>query len=262
MSSNIYLPGLVTLAVLAAGCDPQADASYKGEPLASLHGTVQVAEGQAVAPDVFTSIVWHDFADSDSAALSEPVAVEGSFPAEFALEVYEPPPSSVLYDVEDPDTQELTGKNIAIGYIAVLPPDTPDGDMQLVHEAALGIDNDHLLVYADQAVDEALLRGVFPGGLVPGYQLFRVTRPDLNAEAEACRAPFDACSEACFASFCSADGSDCQEGLLPCIEDCEAQHDTSQCPEYVDDQDQLEPTAMTSELSIILGGPKLSPDWF
>lgn len=248
--------------VLMAACDPQADDTYKGEALASLQGTIAVADEQPSPGDVSTAVLWHDFAESDSAVVTEPVPVEGAFPAEFKLSLYEPPSPDVLIEVEGPDDGP-TGKFIAVGYVAVLPNNAAagPGDFTEVWESALGVENDHLLVYAEEAVSEELLRGVFPGGLQPGYQLFSVTRP--SEEDRHCLDPWSDCIDACLAQFelCEGDEQTCGEESVACFGACDEEHQPDQCPQG-DFRDLLAPVQITDALSLVIGGEKPYPDWF
>jgi len=84
----------VALVVGAAGCDAQADSTYPGEPLATIHGTV-TRSLPGPAPDVTMAFVSaNPFGGSDAPMLSGylvKVAVTGSFPAQFKIQFYQPP---------------------------------------------------------------------------------------------------------------------------------------------------------------------------
>lgn len=249
-------------ALLVAGCDPQADDEYKGEALASLQGTIAVADEQPSPGDVSTAVLWHDFAESDSAIVTEPVPVEGSFPAEFSLNLYEPPPDTVFIEVEGPDDGP-TGKFIAVGYVAVLPNNATSGPGQFqdVWESALGTENDHLLVYAEEEVSQELLRDVFPGGMQPGYQLFKVTRPSY--EELHCLDPWSDCIDVCIADFnaCTEDEQTCSDESVACFGACDEEHQPDQCNQG-DFRDLLSPVPITDALSLVIGGEKPYPDWY
>lgn len=249
-------------ALLAAGCDPQVDDDYKGEPLASLQGTIAVADEQPSPGDVSTAVLWHDFAESDSAVVTEPVQVRGSFPAEFSLDLFEPPPETVMVELEGEDDGP-TGKRIAVGYVGVLANNAAagPGEFEQVWESALGTENDHLLVYSEQEVSEALVGDLFPGGLRPGYQLFRVTRP--TEEERTCLDPWVECIDVCVQQYeaCSAEQQVCDDESAACFTACDEEHQPDLCPDG-DFQDRLSPVAIDDGLSIVIGGDKPYPDWF
>lgn len=89
----------------ALGCAGQADTSYRGEPLARLQGRVETASRTTVeSPPLSAALVWAQTAPNADAkvAIARPrvgstVPVSGRFPAEFTLDVYEPPPDGALF---------------------------------------------------------------------------------------------------------------------------------------------------------------------
>lgn len=82
------------LALGVAGCDAQADSSYPGEPLATIHGTVTSSVPGTTA-DVTMAIVGDNPFDGTDpvkyAGSFNRVAVTGSFPAQFQIAFYQPP---------------------------------------------------------------------------------------------------------------------------------------------------------------------------
>jgi len=231
-----------------AACDPQVGDDYAGEPLAELGGTISVAEGTTAPADATATLVWHVWVEGDSASVTDEVPVDGAFPASFELSLFTPPPEHAWFDLASED-EAFAGMHVATGYVVVLPPDYPSTDMQKIFEDALGVDNDHLLVWSDSSVPESFNGGLFPGGLQPGYQLFQVVPPD-NTAADACSDEVLACEEACLEQS--------PEMLDACINACP---DMEDCPPWIGN-DALVPVAMDSEISIVLGGEKREPDWF
>lgn len=249
--------GLV-LAVLL-GCDAQAGSDYVGEPLLTLEGRIVVAPGATVGEEVVTAVLWHDFATSDAATVTDPVEVAIEFPSAFRIDIVEPPPRGALADLEHPVTDRPTGKLFAMGYVAVMPSASSAGTMESLWDAALGVSMDHLVVYAEVAITEEELRGVFPGGLEPGYQIFRMQENPARAAADACAMEYLACQEAC-SQPCEGDPDLCQEDLLACLGGCE---EAGTClDEDPGHTHLLEPGSVRESLTIVLGGDKLRPDWF
>lgn len=245
----------LTLVGWLGACDAQVGEEYPGEALATLHGTITVAEGTQIDGDAAATVVWHVWQDGDDASVTDELPVSGDFPASFTLSIYEPPPEAARFDVGDEDAS-LAGIHLATGYVTVLPAGYPGAPMQQLFEDALGVDSSHLLVWADGSIPESFLHGEFPGGLEPGYQLFRADDPDV--EARACYAPFNACLDACVASHCDASGEVCDAGLDACVSTCVLPTD---CPELVG-QVQLVPVPLDSELAIVLGIESQPPNWF
>jgi len=84
----------VALVLGAAGCDAQAESTYPGEPLATIHGTV-TSTLPGLTPDVTMAIVGDNPFDGTDpvkyAGSFSKVAVTGSFPAHFQIAFYQPP---------------------------------------------------------------------------------------------------------------------------------------------------------------------------
>lgn len=233
-----------------AGCDPQADDEYRGEPLATLEGSIQVAEDTSPGDDLVAATLWHVWDEEDSTSVNDHVEVGGEFPAAFHLELFAPPPERALFDLSE-ETDGQTSARVATGYVAVLPESAMSlGDMPSLMDAAAGWENEHVLVYADAAVPPEALEGIFPGGLEAGYQLFRAVHVEGDFEAhEACVAPYDECV------------AECGDDDVTCFDACWETHDISDCPR-LDDHDLLEPVPIDEELVIVIGGEKKVPDWF
>lgn len=106
---------LMMLSVL--GCDAQATQSYRGESLLTLLGSVEIPEPRASGPLVPALM----FQDGGSTFRLVDVGVQGEFPADFRLDVYETPPAQVVQGPPFPN--EPAG---ALGYITAVPADHPD----------------------------------------------------------------------------------------------------------------------------------------
>lgn len=110
----------VVLVGLWGGCDAQAGAPYQGEPLLTMTGSVELAleveNEEALIPALA-------FRGDDDVVYLVDAHVDGEFPAEFTLNVYQPPPAASVYAL-DPETGP--GPRVALGYIAAITPDTPE----------------------------------------------------------------------------------------------------------------------------------------
>lgn len=99
--------GVGGLALGLAGCEAQVGPEYEGEPLMSVKGTVVLA-GET-AGDLLPVIAFN----TATGYATVNAEVSGEFPAEFRLDVVEPPPPDALYDVPDGPGQ------IALGILAI-----------------------------------------------------------------------------------------------------------------------------------------------
>jgi hypothetical protein len=248
------LSAMPLVALTVAGCDSQAGSDYPGEPLATLEGTVTVADSTEVPTSAEATIVWHVWQDGDSANVTESAAIEGEFPAAFTLGIYEPPPEVSRFDLGEED-ESLAGVHLATGYVTVMPSGDAGGSMSEVFESALGVETELLLVWADGEIPAGFLR--FTDAIQPGYQLFRAIEVPGAAEAKACIDEVAECFDACTAEHC-VDDETCGPGLDACIGECP---DPSLCPEY-DPKVSLERVALDTSLSIVLGGPKEVMNWY
>ncbi|HKU44316.1 MAG TPA: hypothetical protein VJR89_39425 [Polyangiales bacterium] len=110
--------GLGTLAL--AACDPQLSPRYTGESLLTITGRVEISEQRSdslVVPAL--GFVVPEKAD----ILIRDVEVQGQFPSDFRLDVYEPPPRDAYFDL----TYQKSGEpQLAVAYITAVPNDHPD----------------------------------------------------------------------------------------------------------------------------------------
>ena len=249
------LAALVSLSPVGlAACDSHVGEDYSGEPLATLQGTVTVADSAVVPADAVATVVWHVWQDGDSAVRTEPVAIEGEFPASFELAIFAPPPDVTQFDLGE-EEEALAGVHIATGYVTVMPPGDVSGGMPEVLDAALGIETTHLLVWSDGEVPAGLWR--FTDAIEPGYQLFRAVEDPAKTEGEACFQEWLDCHNACHAEHCP-DEDTCGPGAEPCFAECP---DVSLCPEW-DHWVTLERVPLDTPLAIVLGSDETTPNWF
>lgn len=107
---------ILTLAVGLAGCDAQATTEYEGNSLFSMSGRIEVA--LEASDDLIPAIAF--MAPGADEIRFVPAAVSGEFPANFRLDLYEPPPASVVDGFE---YEEHPGEpRYTIGYIAAVTP--------------------------------------------------------------------------------------------------------------------------------------------
>lgn len=109
---------LIAAAVVGCvACDSQVTPGYEGEPLLVVRGSIGRVGGEQLDPTLQPAIGWYVKGD-DTHLRIEDVRVEGEFPANFTLELLEPPPDHVL--------MEADGAQIAWGHIIAVQPDRPD----------------------------------------------------------------------------------------------------------------------------------------
>jgi hypothetical protein len=101
------------------GCDAQAGEPYRGEPLLTMSGSVELALEVEDQEALIPTLAFRG--DDDTVHLVD-ADVEGEFPAEFTLNVYEPPPDASVYAL---DEEYGPGPRIGLGYIGAVTPDTP-----------------------------------------------------------------------------------------------------------------------------------------
>jgi hypothetical protein len=120
MKRNALTLPVLLAAQFLAGCDSQAGTDYRGEPLLSINGSV-VIENQNPPENLVPALAFINY-ETRSLDFAE-VEVAGEFPAQFTLDVFEPPPAGALFDSEDPgDENEPT---FAMGFITAVNADHP-----------------------------------------------------------------------------------------------------------------------------------------
>jgi hypothetical protein len=162
MTRKLALASLLLASV--AACDAQVDADHQGTALVTLTGSVRNTRTQAT-PDAEVAVVWVNSSGSPDLSGTDSVEVEGSFPAQFTLSIYQPPEPALLNDWD--------GVKFGVAYILAGLPGTDyandDGP------GILGIDADHLLVYvpADVPADSPLAT-VLRGAPRAGFHVYGV----------------------------------------------------------------------------------------
>lgn len=157
------------LASALSGCSAQVDGAYQGEPLATIRGTVTSTRG-ALASDrpVVAAVLWYlepSPGEVEPKFIGERVAVRGSFPASFTLDIYNPPPRSAemrtTFEFEQEGASIPIGTPLGVwtGFVAALDARAKDDDIQ--KEDILGIDTSHTLIYLDAPIGRLDPAGAF-----------------------------------------------------------------------------------------------------
>jgi hypothetical protein len=165
--------GFVLLASLAA-CDSQVDGDHQGTPLAQVGGSVRNERTQPVN-DAEVVVLWQNTQGSPDLVAIDSVEVEGSFPAQFTLSIFEPPADTLLND--------FNGVKVGVAYIVAgevgTNYDSQDG------AGVLGAEENHLLVYVPQGVpadsDASYILGGTPA---PGFHIYHMRKLSETEQAE------------------------------------------------------------------------------
>jgi hypothetical protein len=189
-----WLNGALMMAGLL-GCSAQVEPDYRGEPLATVRGAL-VTGDQAAPSEVDAALVWvSGAADEDGWPIAR-VRVRGEFPAQFTIEVFDPPPSSTV-PVQQGDTLVQMPDPTAIGVLAAIAPNSGD---RISYDEILGVWLDGGVEYfqrdasgepIDFVQSEAERRKI---PATQGYHLFRQTS-DAQIEGAAFRCQYrDLCT--------------------------------------------------------------------
>ena len=177
--------GLGALALVA--CSSQAATSYPGTALATLSGTVQTASTPTPTGAVDAALVWAKLAFSPDEQLIQSVTwvgesapVSGQFPASFTLNVYAPPPDSVLFACPS------STAHMAVAQIVAVPGGT-DINNGNIAKSIVGAADVALLLYLD--TDEpagwsCLANMGFTFAPTKGFHLLEQVADSLQPRAE------------------------------------------------------------------------------
>ncbi len=181
----------VAVAALAlaagAGCDAQADRSYPGEPLLTLHGEIG---GTPPLPPLEAAMLWQRGPppSTDDQELATRAPVEAGFPAAFTIRLYQPPPAAARRTLAAGEVPFERGNAAAVPY-GIAPAAVPA--LPTAGSTSYGVDVDHWVIHLDGAVPGNSLTAWWLGAALPsGYHLLKVTAVDpaciTPAELEAC----------------------------------------------------------------------------
>ncbi|APR79001.1 Hypothetical protein A7982_04348 [Minicystis rosea] len=248
----LFLCAFASLAI--AGCDSQADPGYKGEPLASLQGTV-VGDGSS-APAAEVILLW-DVNDHPLVMVGTSAPVSGQFPASFTMPIYTPPPDEGLIVSDD------TGNDkVGLAYILVAKAGTTQGkvsDLEQVQENTLGMSGQYVVVYVDHELDPgSWWESVLGGRPSAGYHLMEVVRktPEQIAQIHACSQQYSDATSACYEA-CPQDDEASYEA---CVTSCDAQIPDPQCGS-VHDTFHEAPDGFSTSIAVQLGALQ-GFDWY
>jgi hypothetical protein len=150
-----FTAGALALTGLAVGCSSQAGPDYAGEPLAVIHGAV-VANGTAASSPpagAQAAVLWLPRKNVFTSATAQ---VEGSFPSQFSMKLYAPPPAEALEPGGDPLPvggwpMTLDRGPLALGWIVAL---AANADPTDIHPAdVLGYSLESMVAYLDRDGD-------------------------------------------------------------------------------------------------------------
>jgi hypothetical protein len=106
--------------VLVGACDAQASTAYRGQPLLSMSGSVELALDATTQGELSPALAF--FNPQNAAIEIVDVEAQGEFPAEFAIQVYERPPQSAFFPIWD----EQDAPEAALAFITAVTPEHPD----------------------------------------------------------------------------------------------------------------------------------------
>jgi hypothetical protein len=185
------LLSLRSLLLLAVACGTPVDTTYAGEPLVTLRGQASVTATDRPDGPVRLTLAWYPGLVDDAAArpsapagiLTVDVAFTSTFPADFVLPLYQPPPRSALVEVGGlVRGRAATGILLAYrdvngnGQLDTLPAEGGPGARDRVVGTSWGSAESFVLLYVEQAQapETGLRRGlnllrIAPagGGVVP-----------------------------------------------------------------------------------------------
>ena len=171
---GIVVKRLSVILLLAASCDPQADRSYLGEPLMTLHGQV-ISSG--ALPQLEAAMLWQRGPppSNDDQELATRAPVQAGFPATFTAHLYQPPPSAARKTLLPGEVTYARANAAAVP--AGIAADAVGGAASSPAPATLGygIDAHHWVVWLESDVAPGSLMEWWLGGaLSRGFHLLRV----------------------------------------------------------------------------------------
>jgi hypothetical protein len=212
MIRTLSLSLALSLVAVFAACDSQVDGDHQGTPLAEIGGTVRNTRTQPVENTAEVVLIWENSSGSPDIIATDTVEVEGSFPAQFKLSIFEPPEDAVLNDWD--------GTKVGVAFIVAGEAGT---DYATDEEGILGIEDDHLFVYVPDGVapgSEASI--VLRGTPAPGFHMYGVHKLS-DGEMESRRACIEGLGENATLenTFSTCGGFDLFDDFVPLETDLE-----------------------------------------
>jgi hypothetical protein len=185
--SRLVSRSVLMAVIAAAGCDSVSHEGYQGEVLARIQGAVTVPANY-VPPPTEAVLLWTEMtgpAGKESfAEIAEKVPVKGTFPAEFQLDVHQPPPASagILHEGARINLALITAWEIG-----VLKPGQSTNDIQ---KSPLGYAGESL-VHLDRDVPDTHPFKTWLGVNTKGFHLVKrvskaLTPSEIQAQNDAC----------------------------------------------------------------------------
>ena len=186
LNYNQRMHGWWLLAVVCVGCgDPLASGDYEGEPLLRLAGTIsgEISAEEPATPQL--TIAWVDLVGDETTTglIGTEIAPVSStrFPAQFSFDVFEPPPSSAIFDSPQGDGRMAVGLLMIIDSASeedVVFLGSAEGWGPIAPVRLLGVSwfNQLLYIEVPPALGGAVSQGLRisnPELLQPGYRVLR-----------------------------------------------------------------------------------------
>lgn len=163
MSSD---PRLLLLLGLA-GCGALVDANWLGTPMLTLEGTIYAEALEEIPPESLrVAIFW----DRDGGPGTEQVVgTSTSFPARYAMDLYEPPPAAAMIELDGPDGVV----RLALGRPMLYADIDGDGAWTEQQDPLMGGSAETVIVFADAASYAGIefASTFIDGELTDGFQL-------------------------------------------------------------------------------------------
>jgi hypothetical protein len=130
MKQSMLVTTLMTAGLVA--CSAQVQPDYRGEPLAVIRGALVTGE-QVVPSEVDAALVWVSAKEGEDGWPVARVRVRGEFPAQFTIEVLDPPPASEASS--EPSADPVLDPT-SIGLLAAIAPNSGD---RVSYDEILGV---------------------------------------------------------------------------------------------------------------------------
>lgn len=110
-----WLMGCLWLSMLLLGCGKATDKKYQGDPLATVHGRIELGGNFQPTGPVQLALIWYpaggiSFNSPPASVITRDVTYTGQFPQSFALDLFQPPPDAALLTGD-------TGSHAAFGVV-------------------------------------------------------------------------------------------------------------------------------------------------
>ncbi|HTE55305.1 MAG TPA: hypothetical protein VK698_30840 [Kofleriaceae bacterium] len=190
-------PGLAILvlqlgAASAAGCDTQASDDYRGEPMVRLDGTLTSTIEDPPAT-LLPVLAWSNVVDpGGDYTIAEQAIVTLEFPAQFHMEIFQPPGPRALNDFTQ-GGQRPDEIHVGVAHIVAWPDDMLPGPQVRADDDddddgpdVFGVAEHQLLIYVEGDVAPGTFSAELLGGeLEPGFHVMDVvTRGEGDCPAD------------------------------------------------------------------------------